>query len=136
MRWAASGPEGGDGALGVVQRDDGPQHLCSRSDQRHWSAHRMQATPAESCLLSLRGKWERRWGCGRYGSTQELAADGAWWAKLLARSVSVRMGLVQMDQQVNALVEEARRSLVPALALRSQAAARARRRLARMFLAP
>ena len=72
----------------------------------------------------------------RYGSTQALAADAAWWAKLLSRSVSIRTGLAQMDQQVNALVAAARRSLVPALAVRTQAAARARRRLAGMFPPP
>ena len=71
----------------------------------------------------------------RFGSTQALAADGAWWGKLLARSVPIGTGLSQMDSQVNAIVAAARQVPVPSLKSRTQAASTARRRLDRMLTA-
>ena len=71
----------------------------------------------------------------RFGSTQALAADGVWWGRLMARSVSIRTGLSQMDSQVNAIVAAARKVPVPSLKTRTRAESLARHRLSGMFTA-
>ncbi len=69
----------------------------------------------------------------RYGSSQALTIDQAWWGKLLGRAVGLKTALAQADAQVNALIAtEARTRPVP-LAQRVAQAKTARRRLDRMF---
>ena len=40
----------------------------------------------------------------RYGSSQVLTIDRAWWEKLLGRTVDLKTALTQADAQVNAMI--------------------------------